>query len=71
MKIAQNILREPDNPRFRQFKPTNTIIKKDLIDPKGALEYAIAVRFVLGSYVALDETQRIYFDRFRWGFVPR
>lgn len=43
-QIAENLLREPDNPKFRQFKPTNTIIKRDLVDPKGALEYAVAVR---------------------------
>lgn len=43
--IAENLLREPDNPKFRQFKPTNTIIKRDLVDPKGALEYAVAMGF--------------------------
>ncbi|KAH9045213.1 hypothetical protein EDB85DRAFT_1905369 [Lactarius pseudohatsudake] len=29
--IAENLLREPDNPKFRQFKPTNTIIKRDIM----------------------------------------
>ncbi|KAI0306981.1 hypothetical protein B0F90DRAFT_1684033 [Multifurca ochricompacta] len=43
--IAENLLREPDNPKFRQFKPTNTIIKRDLVDPKGALEYAVEMGF--------------------------
>ncbi|KAI0303881.1 hypothetical protein BC826DRAFT_198148 [Russula brevipes] len=43
-KIAENLLREPDSPKFRQFKPTNTIIKRDLVDPKGALEYAMGFR---------------------------
>ncbi|KAI0254900.1 hypothetical protein BJV78DRAFT_1183767 [Lactifluus subvellereus] len=43
--IAENLLREPDNPKFRQFKSTNTIIKRDLVDPKGALEYAVAMGF--------------------------
>jgi len=43
--IAENLLREPDNPKFRQFKPTNTVIKRDLVDPKGALEYAVAMGF--------------------------
>lgn len=41
--IAENILREPLNPKFRQFKPTNSMIKRNLVDPKGALEYAVAV----------------------------
>ncbi|KAH9994121.1 hypothetical protein BJV74DRAFT_717018, partial [Russula compacta] len=44
-QIAENLLREPDNPKFRQFKPTNTIIKRNLVDPKGALEYAVAMGF--------------------------
>ncbi|KAN0126662.1 hypothetical protein V8E52_000302 [Russula decolorans] len=43
--IAENLLRDPDNPKFGQFKPTNTIIKRDLVDPKGALEYAVAMGF--------------------------
>jgi hypothetical protein len=51
--IAENLLREPDNPKFRQFKPTNTIIKRDLVDPKGALEYAVAVRLALSVRLSL------------------
>ncbi|KAG6861583.1 hypothetical protein C0995_014490 [Termitomyces sp. Mi166 len=43
LTIAENLLHEPDNPKFQQFKPTNTIIKKNLVEPKGTLEYAIEV----------------------------
>lgn len=43
--IANNLLREPDNPKFQQFKPTNDHIKRRLIEPKGTLEYAIALGF--------------------------
>ncbi|KAH8988575.1 hypothetical protein EDB92DRAFT_1871298 [Lactarius akahatsu] len=43
--IAENLLREPENPKFRQFKPTNTIIKRDIVDPKGTLEYVVAMGF--------------------------
>ncbi|KAL0949526.1 hypothetical protein HGRIS_009577 [Hohenbuehelia grisea] len=43
--IAENLLREPDNPKYQQFKPTNAVIKQKLVDPKGALEYAIALGF--------------------------
>ncbi|KAG6844913.1 hypothetical protein H0H87_002612 [Tephrocybe sp. NHM501043] len=43
LKIAENLLREPENPKFQQFKPTNTTIKRNLVDPKGTLEYAIEV----------------------------
>lgn len=34
LKISENILSDPDNPKFHQFKPTNSVIKRDLIDPK-------------------------------------
>ncbi|KAH7929479.1 hypothetical protein BV22DRAFT_1125744 [Leucogyrophana mollusca] len=43
--LAENLLREPDNPKFRQFKSTNDTIRRRLIEPKGALEYAIAMGF--------------------------
>jgi len=45
LTIAENLLREPDNPKFQQFKTTNQTIKARLMDPKGTLEYAIALGF--------------------------
>ncbi|KAI0053537.1 hypothetical protein FA95DRAFT_1552024 [Auriscalpium vulgare] len=54
--IAENLIREPDNAKFRQFKPTNSIIKRDLVDPKGALEYAVA----LGFRPQVDRFQPLY-----------
>ncbi|KAG7449173.1 uncharacterized protein BT62DRAFT_929155 [Guyanagaster necrorhizus] len=45
LTISKNLLREPENPKFQQFKPTNGIIKRNLMDPKGALEYAIELGF--------------------------
>ncbi|KAG5722273.1 hypothetical protein E4T56_gene10012 [Termitomyces sp. T112] len=45
LTIAENLLHEPDNPKFLQFKPTNTVIKKNLVDPKGTLEYVIELGF--------------------------
>ncbi|KAG1754073.1 uncharacterized protein EDB91DRAFT_1101473 [Suillus paluster] len=44
-RIAENLLREPENPKFRQFKPINDTIKRRLIETKGALEYAIQMGF--------------------------
>jgi hypothetical protein len=41
--LGENILREPNNPKFLQFKPTNNTIKRVLMDRPGALEYAIRV----------------------------
>jgi len=54
--IAENLLREPNNPKFHQFKPTNTIIKRDIVDPKGTLEYAVA----LGFRPEVDQFQPYY-----------
>jgi len=45
LKIAENLLREPNNPKFQRFKTTNSLIKRHLVDPKGTLEYAIELGF--------------------------
>ncbi|PFH52755.1 hypothetical protein AMATHDRAFT_73885 [Amanita thiersii Skay4041] len=45
LTIAENLIREPNNAKFKQFKPTNTIIKRELVDPKGTLEYAVELGF--------------------------
>lgn len=45
LKIGENLMSEPDNIKYQQFKPTNTIIKKNLVDVKGAMEYAVAMGF--------------------------
>ncbi|KAJ6539379.1 hypothetical protein B0H19DRAFT_1178767 [Mycena capillaripes] len=45
LTIADNILEHPDEPKFQQFKPTNSLIKRDLIDPKGTVEYARELGF--------------------------
>ncbi|KAG2141732.1 uncharacterized protein EDB93DRAFT_621854 [Suillus bovinus] len=44
-KISENLIREPENPKFRQFKSTNNTIRRCLIETKGALEYAIEMGF--------------------------
>ncbi|EIN10648.1 hypothetical protein PUNSTDRAFT_65728, partial [Punctularia strigosozonata HHB-11173 SS5] len=43
--LAENLLREPENPKFQQFKPTNDTIKKKVVERQGVLEYAIALGF--------------------------
>ncbi|KAF9485327.1 hypothetical protein BDN70DRAFT_765690, partial [Pholiota conissans] len=45
LTISENLLREPNNEKFQQFKPTNTVIKRELVDRKGALEFAIELGF--------------------------
>jgi hypothetical protein len=41
--IAENLLKDQENEKFRKFKPTNSLIKKNLVEVKGAVEYAVAV----------------------------
>jgi len=43
--IATNLLKEPENEKYKQFKTHNPVIKKNLIEAKGALEYAIELGF--------------------------
>ena len=45
--MAENILREPDNPKYQMFK-------RRLIQPKGALEYALAVSSLTCIVAALE-----------------
>ncbi|KAI0352950.1 hypothetical protein OH77DRAFT_1428070 [Trametes cingulata] len=45
LKLAQNIIDHPDEPKYQRFKPTNATIKRVLVDPRGTLEYAVALGF--------------------------
>jgi len=45
LTISDNLLRDLENPKYQRFKPTNTLIKRELVDRKGALEYAIELGF--------------------------
>lgn len=45
LTIAENLLREPGNPKYQQFKPTNGVIQRELMNPRGAIEYAIEVGY--------------------------
>ncbi|CAK5275540.1 unnamed protein product [Mycena citricolor] len=56
LTISENLLREPDNPKYQKFKPTNSIIKRDIIDPKGTVEYARE----LGFSPEVDDFQPYY-----------
>ncbi|KAF8558749.1 hypothetical protein OG21DRAFT_1595057 [Imleria badia] len=49
--MAENILRDPDNPKYQTFKHENDTIKRRLIQPKGALEYALEVMNFQSYYV--------------------
>ncbi|KAI0771636.1 hypothetical protein BD413DRAFT_445850, partial [Trametes elegans] len=45
LKLAQNIIDHPDEAKYQRFKPTNATIKRLLVDPRGTLEYAVALGF--------------------------
>jgi len=45
VKLSDNILEHPDETKYQRFKPTNPKIKAVLVDPKGTLEYAVAMGF--------------------------
>nr|GAT59454.1 predicted protein [Mycena chlorophos] len=45
LRLADNILGDPENTKWHSFKPTNSIIKRDLMDPKGTVEYAREMGF--------------------------
>jgi hypothetical protein len=49
LKLASNILREPENEKYHRFKPTNTQVRKNIVDVKGGLEYAVEVRGLIIS----------------------
>ncbi|OCH94099.1 hypothetical protein OBBRIDRAFT_789626 [Obba rivulosa] len=45
LTLAENILNHPAEEKYYKFKPTNARIKRLLVDPKGTLEYAVALGF--------------------------
>ncbi|KAJ7068306.1 hypothetical protein C8F01DRAFT_1364671 [Mycena amicta] len=45
LRLADNILLDPENTKWHKIKPTNTVLKRDLIDPKGTVEYARELGF--------------------------
>lgn len=43
LTIAGNVIDHPDEEKYHKFKPTNTAIRRKIVDPKGTLEYAVEV----------------------------
>jgi len=56
LKIAENLFRDPDNEMYQKIKTTNSTIKRDLIDPKGTVEYLRE----MGFYPQVDNFQPYY-----------
>ena len=44
LTLAVNVIDHPDDEKYHRFKPTNTLIRRKIVDPKGTLEYAVEVR---------------------------
>ncbi|RDX55623.1 hypothetical protein OH76DRAFT_755621 [Lentinus brumalis] len=45
LKLAENIIAHPDEAKYQKFKPTNPTIQRTLVEPRGTLEYAVALGF--------------------------
>jgi len=43
--LAGNIIDHPNEEKYHRFKPTNTTIRRKIVDPKGSLEYAVELGF--------------------------
>lgn len=43
LTLAGNIIDHPEEDKHHRFKPTNTAIRRKIVDPKGSLEYAVEV----------------------------
>ncbi|RPD67156.1 hypothetical protein L226DRAFT_529545 [Lentinus tigrinus ALCF2SS1-7] len=56
LKLAENIIAHPDEVKYQRFKPTNATIKRTLVEPRGTLEYAVA----LGFHPEVDNFQPFY-----------
>ncbi|KAI0750812.1 hypothetical protein C8Q80DRAFT_1154022 [Daedaleopsis nitida] len=56
LKLAENIIAHPNEEKYQKFKPTNPTIKRTLVEPRGTLEYAVA----LGFHPEIDNFQPYY-----------
>jgi len=45
LMLAGNIIDHPEEEKYHRFKPTNTAIRRKIVDPKGSLEYAVELGF--------------------------
>ncbi|KAK0448901.1 uncharacterized protein EV420DRAFT_1483320 [Desarmillaria tabescens] len=63
LKLANNIIVHPEEEKFRRFKINNPRIKKEIMDPKGVLEFAIKMGFRQEKVIEL-ETYRIFMPKY-------
>ncbi|KZT53304.1 hypothetical protein CALCODRAFT_511509 [Calocera cornea HHB12733] len=56
LTLADNLAKDPNNPKFQLFKATNKLIKRTLLDVNGGLEYAVE----LGFRLDVQDLQPVY-----------
>ncbi|KZW04012.1 hypothetical protein EXIGLDRAFT_827948 [Exidia glandulosa HHB12029] len=69
LKLADNIINNPNEEKYRSFKPTNKVIQRDLVEVKGAVEYAVALGFraTVRDFQPYYEWNPKYTDQLRIG----
>jgi len=63
LTIAGNVIDHPDEDKYHKFKPTNTAIRRKIVDPKGTLEYAVELGF---RPEVIDFQPYYIFHKSRW-----
>ncbi|KAK0471544.1 hypothetical protein IW261DRAFT_834365 [Armillaria novae-zelandiae] len=64
LKLANNIIDNPEDEKFQRFKMNNPKIKKDIIEPKGVLQFAIKMGFRQKKVIDMEEC-RVFIPKYR------
>ncbi|KAK0222751.1 hypothetical protein EDD85DRAFT_860959 [Armillaria nabsnona] len=64
LKLANKIIENPDNEKYQRIKINNPTIKKDIMEPKGALEFAIKMGFRQRKVIEM-EAYRVFIPQYR------
>jgi hypothetical protein len=68
--LSGNVLKEPDNPKYHHFKSTNNAIRRNLVDVRGALEYAVEVSYIL-AFTHQNPSDQLCTYHWQMGFHRR
>ncbi|SJL14152.1 uncharacterized protein ARMOST_17607 [Armillaria ostoyae] len=64
LKLANKIIENPDNEKYQRIKINNPTIKKDIMEVKGALEFAIKMGFRQRKVTEM-EAYRVFIPKYR------
>ncbi|KAK0196143.1 hypothetical protein F5146DRAFT_1028687 [Armillaria mellea] len=64
LRLANKIIENPDNEKYQRIKINNPTIKMDIVDPKGALEFAIKMGFRQQKVIEMEE-YRVFIPKYR------